>query len=171
MASFNICTTSFPTTFEQLKPFVHLSNMPTVKPFCDSGKLKVKPSGSFWSATFSSLTKIAKHSAMWSNNCSPEPSMMCWGMAKIFDFISKCSTLSSIRRTLKFVPPRSSAKNFPVSGRNNQHFSNSDEKNASMVLYHSWQHCWYRHYMIVVGPQKKSKVIRVLQILLVFFLT
>lgn len=121
IASFNICTTSFPTTFEQLKPFVHLSNMPTVKPLCERGKLNVKPRGSFWSATFSSLTKMAKHSAMWSKSCSPEPSMMCCGMAKILDFISKCSTLSSINRTLKFVPPRSSARNFPVSERNNEH--------------------------------------------------
>lgn len=69
MASCSSCTTSLPTTFEQLKPFVHLSKIPFVRPFCDKGKLNVKPNGSFSRTTFSSFMNFAKQSAIWSNNC------------------------------------------------------------------------------------------------------
>lgn len=100
-ASSRSSTTSRSTTPSQLKPFVHLIRNPFVKPNCLSGKEKVKPSGSlsvwslcsynenrFWywfignrKPTRLTLMKFAKHSAMWSNNCVPEPIIILWGMA------------------------------------------------------------------------------------------
>ena len=45
--------------------------------------LNVNPSGSFLVSfcRFLSVTKSAKHFAMWSNNWSPEPSIICWEIA------------------------------------------------------------------------------------------
>lgn len=45
IASFNNCTTSSPTTPEQLKPLVHFANKPFVKPSCFNGNENVKPNG------------------------------------------------------------------------------------------------------------------------------
>lgn len=117
MASNSSCTTSCPTTFEQLKPLVHLFNIPVVRLFCIKGKLKVKPRGRTSFKIFSSFINLYRESAMWSNNLSPDPNMMCCGIANIFDFISKWFLLSSMSSTLKFVPPRSRARNLPPSGR------------------------------------------------------
>lgn len=45
IASLSNCTTSSPTTSEQLKPLVHLTRIPFVKPSCCSGNENVKPNG------------------------------------------------------------------------------------------------------------------------------
>jgi len=42
IACCNISTTSFPTTLVQLKPFVHDTNVASLKLFCLQGKLNVK---------------------------------------------------------------------------------------------------------------------------------
>lgn len=49
------------------------------------------------------------------HTCVPEPSIMLCGMAKIFDCIWEMSSLSSMRSTRKLVPPKSSARNLPLS--------------------------------------------------------
>lgn len=45
IASLSNCTTSLPTTPEQLKPLVHWTSNPFVKPSCCSGNENVKPNG------------------------------------------------------------------------------------------------------------------------------
>ncbi len=100
-------TTSSPSTPEHLNPLVQVANRALVKPSWLQGKLKVKPRGNGDTSTMCSCIKVAKHSAMWSNNCRwkeinikhrqksnefiwtstpvPGPSMTLWGTAKIFD--------------------------------------------------------------------------------------
>ena len=45
IASLSNCTTSSPTTPEQLKPFVHLTSIPFVRPSCCNGNENVNPNG------------------------------------------------------------------------------------------------------------------------------
>lgn len=103
IASLSNCTTSSPTTSEQLKPLVHWTSKPFVKPSCRSGNEKVKPNGNRSAYTLCSCTKIRvvsqsvaieidsidqitfmkfdKHSAMWSNNWTPLPNIIFCGIA------------------------------------------------------------------------------------------
>lgn len=48
---------------------------------------------------------------------SPEPVIVSWEIAYIFDCISNSLPLSVINKTLKLVPPKSRAKNLPFSGK------------------------------------------------------
>ena len=72
MASLSSCTTSFPTTPEQLKPLVQVFSNPLVSPNCCSGKLNVKPKGNVSCTMFCCFMNAARQSAMWSNNCRRE---------------------------------------------------------------------------------------------------
>lgn len=54
IASLSNCTTSSPTTPEQLNPLVHLTSKPLVSPSCNSGKENVNPSGSLSAYTLCS---------------------------------------------------------------------------------------------------------------------
>lgn len=62
-------TTSSPSTPEHLNPLVQVANRALVNPSWLQGKLKVKPRGNGDTSTICSCIKVAKHSAMWSNNC------------------------------------------------------------------------------------------------------
>ena len=97
---------------------------------CLQGKLKVKPSGNAVSLMLRVSMNLAKQEAMWSNRSVPGPVIIdykhlillsiciyefTFGMANISLSISNfCPFPISIRTTLKFVPPRSRAKNFPT---------------------------------------------------------
>ena len=133
-ASLRRSTTSLPSTPAHLKPFVQLVSFPMARPSCLQGKENVKPSGRQLPLRPFSWTKSARHLAMWSNSCTPGPSMISFEIANTFESIWNCFSFSILmRRTLgeekyeifvcfnpnfqnlKLVPPRSRAKNLPVS--------------------------------------------------------
>ena len=82
MDFFSSATTSEPSTPSHLKPLVQLISSPLSSPFWRTGNEKVKPRGRICSLSLRLLTKAARLAAMWSNNCSPGPSIISLLMAK-----------------------------------------------------------------------------------------
>jgi len=70
IASCSSLTTSFPSTSEHWKPLLQLSSRPTASPSCLQANENVKPSCRVFPVNSCSLTNVAMHSAMKSNNCN-----------------------------------------------------------------------------------------------------